>query len=212
MKKIVFCLSVIFLFMTLVNAECDYDRFQTQSQIAGNITTETHYDENSKKHSVTFYNIYDGIYISYNHESYYADANNEITITDIVEGEKANFVVSSPLDECKSYMRTITLVFGYYNRFYFDSRCEQYKNVLNICSEKFLDYKPSETMFKSIIDNYGSSFKIENKKTEEEERTVLESIKEIFFTWGVPVIIVIVVSAITSSLFKIRLRKLKHGI
>ena len=65
MKKIVFILLVGFLFISFVNAECDYDRFQRQSQIANNITYEKQYDENNQTYSITFYNVYDGVYISF---------------------------------------------------------------------------------------------------------------------------------------------------
>ena len=212
MKKIVFILLVGFLFISFVNAECDYDRFQRQSQIANNITYEKQYDENNQTYSITFYNVYDGVYISYNNESYHADSQNEITVTDIAEGEKANFVVSSALEDCKSYLRGITITFDYYNKYYYDSRCNKYKDILNICTEKFLQFKPTENIFKSTIENYNSSFSTEKKEKAEEEKTILDDMKEIFFNWGIPIILVVVISLITSWLFKIKLRKIKHGI
>ncbi len=212
MKKILFSLLVIFISISYINASCNYEKYQQHSQIAGNITYETQYDENNKTYSITFYNVYDGVYISYNNSSYHADSNNEIIISDIKEGEKASFTISTPLDDCKSYMKNITITFDYYNSYYYDSRCDEYRDKLNICSEKFLQFKPNETLFKSIIENYNSSFKIEKKEKVEEEKTVLDSLKEILFNWGIPVIIVIVISLITSSLFKARLRKIKHGI
>jgi len=211
MKKVIFIILIMFPF--LVYADCDYEKFNEHTKLANNITYEVNYYTGEKKFGVVLYNVYDGIYVTYNNSIYNADDENIVFIGNIPQGEFVKISVYSPVEECNSFIRTINVSVGYYNNYYDDPRCSKYKDILNICSNKYLEYEPNEDLLESTIKNYKSTFK-EEKKTEknEEEVTLFDIIYNFFSVWGIPIILMIVVSIITITFFKARFRKIQHGI
>jgi len=163
MKKVIFIILIMFPF--LVYADCDYEKFNEHTKLANNITYEVNYYTGEKKFGVVLYNVYDGIYVTYNNSIYNADDENIVFIGNIPQGEFLKISVYSPVEECNSFIRTINVSVGYYNNYYDDPRCSKYKDILNICSNKYLEYEPNEDLLESTIKNYKSTFK-EEKKTE----------------------------------------------
>lgn len=212
MKKIILLFFLLFPF--LINAEsCDYSKLEEYNALASNINYDVKYNQNTKMFDIYFYNVYQKIYFSYNSRIYH-DNNNEIVIKNINEGEYINIKVYAPVENCNSFVRTINIVTQYYNPYYNDQRCDDYKNILSICKSEFLTYKPTNELLNSAINNYNNSYeeKREEKEVETKEITLLTSIKEFAMNWGIQLILGLLTSILTIIFFKNKFRKIKHGI
>lgn len=220
-KKIIL---VLFLVMPiLVNAKntnstsnCDYSIFIEYQKAAMNIEYETSYSVKDKTFSIKFYNIMKGIYLNHDNTIYSTSESdeNEVVVNGLSEGQTIKFAVNSSADNtnCNSSLRTLQVTLPFYNTFYGTARCEEYKNKLTICSSKFLDYKPTEELLDSMIDNYNNTIPTVTPDDPEVNRTFLDDILDFTVQWGIQILLIVVSSVVTILLFNGKLRKIKHGI
>lgn len=220
-KKIIL---VLFLVMPiLVNAKntnstsnCDYSIFIEYQKAAMNIEYETSYSVKDKTFSIKFYNIMKGIYLNHDNTIYSTSESeeNEVVVNGLSEGQTIKFAVNSSADNtnCNSSLRTLQVTLPFYNTFYGNARCEEYKNKLTICSSKFLDYKPTEELLDSMIDNYNNTIPTVTPDDPEVNRTFLDDILDFTVQWGIQILLIVVSSVVTILLFNGKLRKIKHGI
>ncbi len=213
MKKIIFFLA--FSLPIIINAStCDYAKLDEYNKMASNIEYDMNYNYSTGRYDIIFYNVYEKLSLSDNKTFYHANSKNEVSIKNIEEGKYINIGVYAPLEGCNSFIKTISIVTNYHNPFYGSFDCTEYKNILNICKEEFLTYKPTSDTLKSAIDNYKNSYreKEENEKENVEEKTFLDNIKEFAMEWGIQLSLGILTSIVTLLFFKSKFRKIKHGI
>lgn len=220
-KKIIL---VLFLVMPiLVNAKntnstsnCDYSIFIEYQKAAMNIEYETSYSVKDKTFSIKFYNIMKGIYLNHDNTIYSTSESeeNEVVINGLSEGQTIKFAVNSSADNtnCNSSLRILQVTLPFYNTFYGTAKCGEYKNKLTICSSKFLDYKPTEELLDSMIDNYNNTIPTVTPDDPEVNRTFLDDILDFTVQWGIQILLIVVSSVVTILLFNGKLRKIKHGI
>lgn len=212
MKRILIGLLILFP-MFVKAATCDYSKLNEYNRLSSNVDYEVTRDNNSNKYKITIINVYNNMYAKYKGITHTPDSNNEIIISNIEEGENISVQLYAPLSDCDSYLKTINVPTQYYNRMYNDSRCIKYRTILNICKYEYLSYKTNDTLLSSAIKNYENSYTEPEEKVEEvKEKTLLESIGEFMINWGIQIILVVISSIITISIFKVKYRKVKHGI
>mgnify|MGYP004626405589 CR=1 FL=1 len=220
-KKIIL---VLFLVMPiLINAKntnstsnCDYSIFIEYQKAAMNIEYETSYSVKDKTFSIKFYNIMKGIYLNHDNTIYSTSESeeNEVVVNGLSEGQTIKFAVNSSADNtnCNSSLRILQVTLPFYNTFYGTAKCGEYKNKLTICSSKFLDYKPTEELLDSMIDNYNNTIPTVTPDDPEVNRTFLDDILDFTVQWGIQILLIVVSSVVTILLFNGKLRKIKHGI
>lgn len=216
MKKIL--LIIIFLFPLFIKAQtCDYNKQQENLKLSYNIEYEKKYDMDDGTFRVILHNVYNGIYLIYDNRVYYPDSNNIVAIDNIKEGSYIDISINSSYGDCKSFLRTLSINFGYYNEYYYSEKCYDYRDKLSICNSEFLSYKPSEELLDKNIENYEKAYKEEQKKVEEEEPQekkyeILQKVYSFIDEWGIQIIILIVTTMVMLGIFRVKFRKVKHGI
>lgn len=212
MKKVI--LFLLLLMPVLIKADtCDYAKHNEYDVLSSNIKYEVKLNKETNKYTVTLYNIYKDIYITYNSKIYNKNSKNEIVISNISAGQELKIKVHSPSDDCVKELRTINIQTNHYNYFYNDERCKKYRDVLNICKYEYLSYPVTESLLSTAIKNYENAYvEPEKEAVVEEEPTILDNIKDFMIGYGIPIILLVITSAVTITIFKLKFRKLKHGI
>lgn len=212
MKRILIGLLLFFPIVTKA-ATCDYSKLNEYNKLSSNVDYEVTRDNSTNKYKITLINVYNDMYAKYKSVTHTANSSNEITISNIDEGENISIQLYAPLADCDSYLKTINVSTQYYNRMYNDSRCIKYRTILNICKYEYLSYKTNDSLLSSAIKNYENSYTEPEEVVEEvKEKTFLENMEEFMMNWGVQIILVLLSSIITVSIFRVRYRKVKHGI
>lgn len=210
MKKILIVLFLMFPIF-IKAATCDYSKMNDYNKLATSIDYETTF--NNGKYSIKVFNVYEGLYISYEGKYYSADSKNEVYINNVEPGKYITLKVYAPLDDCNSYIKDIYLQTKYYNYMYNDSRCEKYRDVLTICKYEFLTYNADDSLLTTAIENYNSGYRSETiEEPAEVEPTLLDNIKEFAMNWGIQLILGLVSTIGAVSFYKMKFRKIKHGI
>ncbi len=213
MKRIF--LTILLLIPFVINAnECDYKREVELNDLAGNIKYETIYDYDNNEFDINFYNVVDGLYLSFNNGTYFGDDDNRLTINDQNEGTYLTVIVRSGETSCFSSIMDIYVILPYYNKYFGSEICKGYEEKINVCSSEFLSYKVSKTDVNKSIESYKESL-IEvstTKKEEENNVTFTDKAISFFKNFGIKIVLVIVSSLITIAIFNIKFRKIKHGI
>ena len=215
MKKLSFLLIVFLFSTTTIKAECTYKEIKELNALASYIYTDYKYNEQSGLFNLTYYNLTDRMVIRY--KDVINPSNGEVTITDLAQGTTVTSTVELKYEDAcyGEELRTITTNIPYVNTFYGRSECLDHMD-LNICSSRFLDYKLTENTFQSLITK-SMEFRKEEKEIEEEitvqeEKTFFDKALDIVKEYYIPVILVLVSSALTYTIFSSIFRKIKHGI
>ncbi len=212
MKRVLAILALLFP-MFIKAATCDYSKLNEYNKLSSNVDYEVTRDNNSNRYKITIMNLYNNMYVKYKGVAYTSNSNNEAVINGIDEGENLSIMLYAPLSDCDPYLKTINVSTQYYNRMYNDSRCIKYRTILNICKYEYLSYKATDSLLSSAIKNYENSYKEPEEVIEEiKEKTFLESLEDFMISWGVQIILVLLSSIVTISIFKVKYRKVKHGI
>lgn len=214
MKKIVMLIVMIFSFNMILNAECDY------TEKVNLITLSSYVDYNYEYMSdntfkLTFYNVTPEMKLIYNNIEY-APANESVELNSLEEGKSMKVSIKgSDTSECAMLdLRVINLTIPYVNPFYGSNRCIGHEN-LNVCSNKFLQYKITESEFLRLIDKSENDNKpgdVTDDKPVVKELTFFEKVVNFVKKAWIPVVLVIVTSGITFGIFSTIYRKVKHGI
>lgn len=214
MKKIVMLIVMIFSFNMILNAECDY------TEKVNLITLSSYVDYNYEYMSdntfkLTFYNVTPEMKLIYNNIEY-APANESVELNSLEEGKSMKVSIKgSDTSECAMLdLRVINLTIPYVNPFYGSNRCIGHES-LNVCSNKFLQYKITESEFLRLIDKSENDNKPDdeaNDKLVVKELTFFEKVVDFAKKAWIPVLLVILTSGITFGIFSTIYRKVKHGI
>lgn len=214
MKKILMLIVMIFSFNMILDAECDY------TEKVNLITLSSYVDYNYEYMSdntfkLTFYNVTPEMKLIYNNIEY-APANESVELNSLEEGKSMKVSIKgSDTSECAMLdLRVINLTIPYVNPFYGSNRCIGHES-LNVCSNKFLQYKITESEFLRLIDKSESDNKpddVTDDKPVVKELTFFEKVVNFVKKAWVPVVLVIVTSGITFGIFSTIYRKVKHGL
>ena len=214
MNKIRYIILLILMFPIMINASCDYKKLQEHTKLSNDIYYEIEYLEKSNKFNVKINNLYEGLYIKYNEDIYTGNSSNEVVIKDIEEGTNMAITVNSNARDCDSFIKSIIIKIEYYNEYYDSVMCNKYKDKLTVCSKKYLPYKINQSLFNNIISNYEKNNVIDDKKDEKkvEEKDLYDNVQDFLSEWGIIIILMILSALISSIIFRIKFRKIKHGI
>lgn len=199
-----------------IKAECTDSKYNELKGLASDITYETSYSMSSKTFTVTFYNVFPGMYLMINKNVYISNGsdNYSVTLSGQEEGNYLTVYVEASGD-CTGTLNTIFITLPYYNSFFRTQKCEPYEDKLKLCSSKFLSYRLTEEILDDAI------AQIEKKidpvvKPETPKKTTFELIvdaaKDFFFSWGINIIVFVVFGAITALIGNKIFKKVKHGI
>ena len=206
----------MFLMLGSIKAECTDSKYNELKGLASDITYETSYSMSSKTFTVTFYNVFPGMYLMINKNVYISNGsdNYAVTLSGQEEGKYLTVYVEASGD-CTGTLNTIFITLPYYNSFFRTQKCEPYEDKLKLCSSKFLSYRLTEEILDDAI------AQIEKKidpvvKPETPKKTTFELIvdaaKDFFFSWGINIIVFVVFGAITALIGNKIFKKVKHGI
>ena len=214
MKKIVMLIVMIFSFNMILDAERDY------TEKVDLITLSSYVDYNYEYMSdntfkLTFYNVTPEMKLIYNNIEY-APANESVELNSLEEGKSMKVSIKgSDTSECAMLdSRVINLNIPYVNPFYGSNRCIGHES-LNVCSNKFLQYKITESEFLRLIDKSESDNKpddVTDDKPVVKELTFFEKVVNFVKKAWIPVVLFIVTSGITFGIFSTIYRKVKHGL
>ena len=214
MKKILMLIVMIFGFDMILDAECDY------TEKVNLITLSSYVDYNYEYMSdntfkLTFYNVTPEMKLIYNNIEY-TPANESVELNSLEEGKSMKVSIKgSDTSECAMLdLRVINLTIPYVNPFYGSNRCIGHES-LNVCSNKFLQYKITESEFLRLIDKSESDNKpddVTDDKPVVKELTFFEKVVNFAKKAWIPVVLVIVTSGITFGIFSTIYRKVKHGL
>lgn len=213
MKKNLILLLLILIFPNIINATCDYTKHTKYSEIAGNITYETSYLKENNRFNITIYNVVDDMYVKYNNKQYNHDSSNKVLLTNFKEGSRFNIQVYTK-DNCDIPVRTLYITLPYYNTYYNSGKCLGYEDKITLCSQQFTSYELTETILEQAKYNYDNEIIQEVKKVEIqiEEITMKGKIIDFAYNWGAKILLVILTTYVTNSVYKVKYRKIKHGI
>lgn len=205
---------MIFGFDMILDAECDY------TEKVNLITLSSYVDYNYEYMSdntfkLTFYNVTPEMKLIYNNIEY-TPANESVELSSLEEGKSMKVSIKgSDTSECAMLdLRVINLTIPYVNPFYGSNRCIGHES-LNVCSNKFLQYKITESEFLRLIDKSESDNKpddVTDDKPVVKELTFFEKVVNFVKKAWIPVVLVIVTSGITFGIFSTIYRKVKHGL
>lgn len=214
MKKIVLLIIMIFSFNIVLNAECDYTEKVNLITLSSYVDYDYEYmTDNTFK--LTFYNVTPEMKLIYNNIEY-ASVSNTVELSSLIEGKSMKVSIKgSDASECADLdLRVINLTIPYVNPFYGSNRCIGHEN-LNVCSNKFLQYKITENEFLRLIDKSENDNKKDDATDDAPvivEKTFFEKVADFAKKAWIPVVLVIVTSAITFGIFSTIYRKVKHGL
>ena len=213
MKKILFIILISLSFNLILKAECTYtDKV--------NLITLSSYVESGYEHTIdntfnlTFYNVVDKLSLEYNNITY-PSTNTPIVIPSLTEGSSIKVKLKgSTQSACSDLdLRVINITIPYVNPFYNDNRCIGHEK-LNVCSNEFLEYKITESEFNrlinSVIDKKSDEL-IDEEIPKEETKLITKIIAFIKKTW-IPLLLIVVSTLITYSIFSAIYRKVRHGL
>ena len=211
MKKIVLLL-VLMLPLFVYADECDKEKHQEFLKLSESITYDNSYSKSANSFTITIYNVFDGMHAEYKDQKYKPLSDNTIIVEDIPCGEKVSIDIYGN-DNC-SGLKRIVLNEPYYNKYYGSSLCEGYENKLLMCSSQFTSVEVTKSVLEKSIYNYNHN--ISQKTTKEKvvvkEETLFSKVTLFLRSWGIRIILAIISTILSISLFSEKYRKVKHGI
>ncbi len=212
MKKLV--LTILLIMPFFVNAEdtCDKEKHKEYVNLSSSITYDNNFSLSANAFTITLYNVFDGMYAKYNDKKYTPSSDNIITIKDIKGGEKV-FIDIFANDNCTAVKRIIVNE-PYYNKYYGSKECNGYENKLVMCSSQFTSVEVTKSRLEKAIYNYNHNISQQTTKEEEpkNEVTFISKLTQFLTKWGIRIILAIISTILSISLFSDKYRKVKHGI
>lgn len=214
MKKVLFLLICFSFGLNILNAECNYKELKNLNTLASYVETTYRYNEDSKNFTLVINNVPSTLLVVINLQTYMPE-NNVVTIPGINFGDNIKIYVNSSSEaSCvNEYLRVINMMFPYLNPYYKDVKCVGHEN-LEVCSNRFLNYKISSNTFNKLIeDDFKNSVnKVKDDEEVLEKLSIWEIIWKYFKIIGIPVLLILGTSIITMSICSVIYRKVKHGL
>lgn len=214
MKKILFTFLLCFTGILIMKAECSYKELKELNAFASHVETSYKYNEETGLFDLTVTNLGDKAFISESAKSYFP-TDGQLIVSRLVLGKTYKFFVQPTNQECMTEkLRTITINVPYLNSFYGSAACNEHQN-LSVCNSRFLSYKLSEKTFLKLLQNDVEKKDEEIRKDDEikePEPTMTDKIKSFIIDNYIKIILPIITVILSVSVYKIILRKIKHGI
>lgn len=217
MKKKIFIIFIsMFLMLGSIKAECTDSRYNELKGLASDITYETSYSISSKTFTVTFYNVFPGMYLMINKKVYISDGGNNYSVT--LSGQEEGKYLTAHVEasgDCTGSLNTIFITLPYYNSFFRTQKCEPYEDKLSLCSSKFLTYRLTEELLDDAIAQIDKKIDPVVEPETPKKTTfelIMDAAKDFFWSWGINIIVFVVFGAITALIGNKIFKKIKHGI
>lgn len=218
MKKKIFIIFIsMFLMLGSFKAECTDSRYNELKGLAGDITYETSYSISSKTFTVTFYNVFPGMFLIIDKKAYAGNAvdNYSVVIKNVSEGEYIKADVEGSADCSNRTLNSIFITLPYYNSFFRTQKCEPYEEKLSLCSSRFLSYRLTEEILDDAIAQIDKKIDPVVEPETPKKTTfelIMDAAKDFFWSWGINIIVFVVFGAITALIGNKIFKKIKHGI
>lgn len=211
MKKVILIFTLFVICLVKYDAECTYKDLKELNTFSSFIETSYKYNETTGYFDLTITNLEEKAYISTKDGGFYYPSNGEVVVSNLKLGSSYKFnVYPTASSECAGeLLRVLYVNIPYKNYYYGSLACEGHED-LKVCNQEFLDYELSENTFFSLLNKKNEEVK-EEEKPKEEEQSFTDKLIEYLSSIYIKVILVIVTSIITISIFEIILRKVKHG-
>ena len=209
MKKL---LILIMIFPMIIYAECDEAKHKEYEALASNVESYSEsYSKSTKTFEITVYNIFDGLYIKYNKKTYMPNENSEVVISNLKEG--TNLLLEVFADDGCSAIKPINISLKYYNPYYNESICRDYRDKVSGCFSQFTLSEITKDNLEKEIYNYEHRVKYTEKEAEPQvDNSLFTKIKAFVKEWGIKIGLAVLTIIISSTLYNIKFRKIKHGI
>lgn len=211
MKKIVLVLLLMIPFFIYAE-ECDKAKHKEYVALSDDITYDNNYIKSSNTFTITIYNVFDGMHAEYNNNKYNPSSDSTIVVSKIKPGEKVSIDIFGD-DNCTALKRIITKE-PYYNKYYGSSLCNGYEEKLLMCSSPFTNVEVTKSLLEKSIYNYNHSISQKTTKdpSEAEDATLMSKLTQFLTTWGIKILLAVISTILSISLFSDKYRKVKHGI
>lgn len=212
MKKIVIIFLLIMPFFVNAEEVCDKEKHKEFVNLSSSITYDNNFSISANAFTITIYNVFDGMYAKYNDKKYTPSSDNIITISGIKGGEKVSIDIFGN-DNCSAVKRIIVNE-PYYNKYYGSSLCNGYENKLLMCSSQFTSVEVTKSRLEKAIYNYNHNINQQTSKEEDpiHKDTFISKLTSFLTNWGIKIVLAIVSTILSISLFSDKYRKVKHGI
>ncbi len=213
MKKIVLLILLMIPFIVYADEEktCDKEKHKEYISLSEDITYDNNYIKSANSFTITIYNLFGGMYAEYNDKKYKVGSDNTIVISKIPCGEKVSIDIYGD-DGCTALKRIVTKE-PYFNKYYGSSMCNGYEETLLMCKSQFTNVEVTKSLLEKSIYNYNHT--ISQKTTKEEvetEETMMSKVMTFLTTWGIKILLAVISTILSISLFSDKYRKVKHGI
>ncbi len=204
-------LVMIFIFPLVINASCDTKVHEEYLKLASSITYDNNYNKANKNFTFTIYNITDGMYVKYGSNTLRPDSQNKVEIKSIQEG--SNVKISIYANDGCDQIKYIGYIEPYYNTYYRTDECVGYEDM-DECAKEFTSTRVTKDIMAKAKEYYNKRYKQGDDNGEEEDasRSIFDIIKELVKIWWVKILLSVATTIISISLYRIRFRKIKHGI
>jgi len=210
MKKIM--LFILLFIPFIVNAEeCNRELHKEYLSLTKDITYDNQFVKSQNSFTITIYNVLDGIHAEYNEKKYYPTKDNTIVISGIECGEKVNIEMYGN-DGCNA-LKSIVTKEPYHNKYYGSEMCKGYEETLLMCKYQFTNIEVTKSLLEKSIYNYNHT--ISQKTTKDvvvEEETILSKVTNFLTNWGIKILLAVISTILSVSIFSDKYRKVKHGI
>ena len=212
MKKLILIILLLIPFVVNAEEECNKEKHKEYLSLADNITYDNQYIKSENRFTITVYNLFGGMYAKYNETVYKVSSDNTITISKIPCGDKVTIDIYGN-DNC-SPVKRIMVKEPYYNKYYGSEKCKGYEDILLMCHSQFTNIEVSESLIDKAIYNYKHdiSQKVTKDDKPEEEETILSKVTVFLTNWGLKILLAVISTILSISLFSDKYRKVKHGI
>lgn len=202
-------LILVLLFPMIVNAACNYDKHKQYEDLAPNITYDNNYSKSANKYNIVIYSIFSNLYVTYGGVKYTPDSENKVTISNINPGVDAKISIFAN-DGCAE-IKIIYVSLPYYNQYYGSEACRGYEKIPQ-CSSQFTSSLITKELLEKAKYNYDNAIPQPEDPEPEVEPGLFDKILDFVKTWGIKILLAVVTIFVTSTLFSIKFRKIKHGI
>lgn len=213
-KKVILALGVCFICLLNIKAECSYKELKELNAFVSHVETNYKYNEETGLFDLTVTNLGDKAFISAGINEYYFPTDGVVTINNLNLGTSYKYNVF-PLSagECGGeLLRVLYITTPYKNNFYGSLACTGHED-LSVCNSEFLDYKLSKQTFLKLLEKKpNEEVKEYDKKDEVVKPTFKEQVLEFIENNYLKVLLPLISLILSISVFKVVLRKVKHGI
>lgn len=212
MKKVILVILLLIPFIVNAEGECNKTKHKEYSALTEEITYDNQYVKSTDSFTITIYNLFGGMYATYEKNTYKTGKDNTIVITGIPCGANVTIDIYGD-DNCSALKRIITKE-PYFNRFYGSTLCEGYEESLVMCHSQFTKTEVTRSLLDKAIYNYQHNISQKTTKDDDtgEGESFFSKLTAFLTNWGIKILLAVISTILSISLFSDKYRKVKHGI